>query len=126
MTYQVAVRRSFIAQHFLIGGDWGSENELHSHLYSVEAQLEGLHLDRNGYLIDIVTVETSLLGIVDYYRDRTLNDLPEFKELNPSIEHFSRIICETLLPQLAGSAVSALTVVVGENEDAWASYRMEV
>ncbi len=29
--YSVSVRRNFIAQHYLIGGDWGPENELHSH-----------------------------------------------------------------------------------------------
>jgi 6-pyruvoyltetrahydropterin/6-carboxytetrahydropterin synthase len=31
--YTVAVRRDFIAQHYLIGGDWGAENELHAHHY---------------------------------------------------------------------------------------------
>jgi 6-pyruvoyltetrahydropterin/6-carboxytetrahydropterin synthase len=29
--YVVAVKREFDAQHFLIGGDWGPENEIHSH-----------------------------------------------------------------------------------------------
>jgi len=37
--YQVAVKRDFVAQHFLFGGDWGSENELHSHHYRVEVCL---------------------------------------------------------------------------------------
>ncbi len=29
--YRVAVRRRFTAFHHLIGGDWGSENQHHSH-----------------------------------------------------------------------------------------------
>ena len=39
--YAVAVSRDFVAQHFLIGGDWGAENESHSHHYRVEVGLEG-------------------------------------------------------------------------------------
>ena len=34
--YSVAVKREFVAQHFLIGGDWGAENDWHSHHYQVE------------------------------------------------------------------------------------------
>ena len=29
--YKVAVTREFIANHFLIGGDWGDENKPHAH-----------------------------------------------------------------------------------------------
>jgi hypothetical protein len=48
--YTIAVQRDFIAQHYLIGGDWGAENELHSHHYRLELQLEGAALDEHGYL----------------------------------------------------------------------------
>ena len=39
--YTLAVRRDFIARHFLIGGDWGAENFPNSHHYVLELQLEG-------------------------------------------------------------------------------------
>jgi hypothetical protein len=42
--YTTAVRQDFIAQHCLIGGDWGAENEKHSHHYQVEVQLVGQSL----------------------------------------------------------------------------------
>jgi len=87
--YTTAVQRSFIAQHFLIGGDWGKENQPHSHHYVVELQLEGATLDRHGYLVDIVDIESNLEALVEQYRDRTLNELAEFAGLNPSIEHFA-------------------------------------
>jgi 6-pyruvoyltetrahydropterin/6-carboxytetrahydropterin synthase len=29
--YTVTITRDFVAQHFLIGGDWGAENQWHSH-----------------------------------------------------------------------------------------------
>jgi len=75
--YTVAVRRDFIAQHYLIGGDWGAENEL-----------------------------------------------PEFEGLNPSIEHFARILCRSLAGRLKAPNLAAITVKIWENEIAWARYRL--
>ena len=121
--YKVAVKRDFIANHFLIGGDWGAENNLHAHHYVIELQLEGAELDQHGYLVDIVDIETNLDALVDSYRDRILNDLPAFNGLNPSIEHFSRILCLSLDRRIQAENISALRVVLWENEIAWASYR---
>ena len=121
--YTLAVRRNFVAQHFLIGGDWGAENFWHSHHYQLELQLEGAELNQHGYLVDIVQVEAALNDLVAYYRDKTLNDLPEFANLNPSIEHFTRIASHQLASKVYASNLSALTVKIWENEIAWASYR---
>lgn len=120
--YTVAVRRDFIAQHFLIGGDWGPENEWHSHHYVVELQLHGSVLDQHGYLVDIVDIERALNALVAYYRDNTLNDLPEFEGLNPSIEHFARIFAYAVQERIRASTLSALTVRIWENDIAWASF----
>ena len=94
--YTLAVKRDFVARHYLFGGDWGAENQLHSHHYQVEVQLEGRTLDKHGYLVDIVAVEAHLEELVAYYRDQTLNDLPEFAGLNPSIERFARLLGQSL------------------------------
>ncbi|MCC6904779.1 MAG: 6-carboxytetrahydropterin synthase [Anaerolineae bacterium] len=123
--YKLAVQRNFVAQHFLIGGDWGSENEWHSHHYRVELRLEGRELDRHGYLVDIIDVEKNLNELVAHYRDKTLNDLPEFAGLNPSIEHFTRIFCTTMSDRIKAENIHAMEVVIWENEIAWASYRVE-
>ena len=123
--YTVAVKRDFVAQHFLVGGDWGVENQKHSHHYQVELQLQGSALDEHGYLVDIVDIEANLNALVAYYRDKTLNDLHEFAGCNPSIEHFARILCDTLAERIKTSTLSALTVKLWENEIAWAAYRKE-
>jgi 6-pyruvoyltetrahydropterin/6-carboxytetrahydropterin synthase len=123
--YTVAVRRDFIANHTLIGGDWGPENEPHAHHYLVEARLYGEKLDRHGYLLDICEVETGLDQLVDHFRDTSLNDLPEFKELNPSLEHFARIFCGALLQTINSSVLSALCIKIWENDEAWAEYRKD-
>lgn len=123
--YTVTVRRDFVAQHFLVGGDWGQENLPHSHRYQVEVQLEGSELDRHGYLIDIVVVKSHLDGLAALFRDKTLNNFPEFKDLNPSLENFARVFCHALLSKVDSASLKALTVKIWEDADAWASYRQE-
>ena len=121
--YGVAVRRDFIAQHYLIGGDWGAENELHSHHYQVEVRLEGDKLDRHGYLVDIVEIEQNLEALLNGFRDCTLNDLAEFEGLNPSIEHFSHILWTAFTRRLQAGNLLAASVRLWENEIAWAEFR---
>jgi len=120
--YTLAVRREFIARHFLIGGDWGPENFPNSHHYILELQLEGSELDQHGYLVDILDVEKHLDDVVCYYKEQMLNDKPEFTGLNPSIEHFSRILATTLSERIKAKNISALKVVLWEHENAWAAY----
>lgn len=122
--YTLAVQRDFVAQHFLVGGDWGAENFWHSHHYRLELILEGASLDPHGYLVDIVAVETQLEALVSRYKDKTLNDLPEFADLNPSIEHFTRIACLQLAEAIPAPNLHSLTVKIWENQIAWAAYRL--
>jgi 6-pyruvoyltetrahydropterin/6-carboxytetrahydropterin synthase len=123
--YTVAVKRDFIAQHFLIGGDWGDENEWHSHHYKIEVRLAGESLDQHGYLVDIVDIERQLDSLVSDYGDKTLNELAEFAGLNPSIEHFSRIFCQAIAERIKAANLNTVEVVIWENDIAWASYRLE-
>jgi len=122
--YTLAVRREFIARHFLIGGDWGAENFPNSHHYVLELQLAGTELDQHGYLVDIVDVEKNLNEVVDYYKEQLLNDKPEFTGLNPSIEHFSRILATELNIRIQAKNIISLKVVLWEHENAWAAYEV--
>ena len=122
-TYAMTVRTDFIAQHYLIGGGWGPENERNSHHYVLEGRLDGAELNQHGYLVDIVQVEAELRELREYYAGRLLNDLPEFQGLNPSIEHFARIVCQRLGKRLAAPNLSGIAVRLWENETASASYQ---
>lgn len=120
--YTVAVTRDFIANHYLVGGDWGDENSPHAHHYVAEVRIESDTLDKHGYLVDIVEIEAALSDIVAYFRDSMLNDKPEFAGLNPSIEHFSRILTEKLLAGITPPGNGKLSVKLWENESCWAAY----
>lgn len=122
--YTVAVSQEFVAQHCLMGGD-GPENQLHSHNYRVEVQLEGRKLDEYGYLVDIVVIKENLEALLNQYRNQSLNDAPEFAGLNPSVEHFARIVCEQLLKRIQTPGLEAVAVKMWEDESAWAAFRQE-
>lgn len=120
--YELKVGRDFVAQHYLTVPDSGPENEWHSHHFQIDVLLKGEDLNECGYLVDITVLESALDELVDRYRDATLNDLPEFEGLNPSIEHFSRIFCTELRDYVPMDRIDGLTVKIWEDEDAWASY----
>lgn len=123
--YSVALKRSFTAHHFLIGGSWGEENELHSHDYVVEVRLEGPELDEYNYLVDLVKIEAQIDQLIARFRDRTLNALPEFGGENPSIELFAKVFSEAIAKRLKIHNLSGLVVRVSQGEYASAEYRLE-
>ena len=123
--FTLSIQRDFIAQHYLIGGDWGAENQLHSHHYKIEVMLEGEDLNQHGYLIDIVDFEAKLDALVGRYRDKTLNDLEPFEGYNPSLERFCRHLCEELSESLDAPDVTAISVKLWENQIAWVAYDLE-
>jgi 6-pyruvoyltetrahydropterin/6-carboxytetrahydropterin synthase len=120
--YSVAIQHEFVARHFLTGGDWGPENFAHAHQYRIEVEVSGPRLDSHGYLIDIVDLETRLEKVLTCYRDRLLNELPQFEGLNPSIEHFARIFSTEIQNEGPLPNLATLTVKIWENDQAWASY----
>jgi 6-pyruvoyltetrahydropterin/6-carboxytetrahydropterin synthase len=54
-----------------------------------------------------------------------LNEKPEFAGLNPSIEHFARILATALSERIKAKNITLLKVVLWENESAWAAYKVE-
>lgn len=124
--YRVAVQRKIEARHYLTGGNWGDENSPHSHDYTCELLVSGQRLDSHGYLVDIVDLEGRLEKVISAYRDKLLNDLSVFAGLNPSVEHFCRIVAADSLRMAPMPNVSWLRVTIWEDGNAWASYEEAV
>jgi len=120
--YRLCFQRDFTARHFLVGGDWGPENQQHAHEYRLEWELRAPELDRHGYLVDLVDVERALGAVVARYEGALLNDLPEFAGQNPSLERFARALWERLDRSFEVAAHGTTAVRLWENRQAWASY----
>jgi 6-pyruvoyltetrahydropterin/6-carboxytetrahydropterin synthase len=73
-------------------------------------------------LVDLDVLEQIIDACVDAYRDRLLNDLPEFDKINPSIEHFCRRFFERFTTALGANRLNRVAVRIWENEQAWAAY----
>ena len=123
--YTVAVKTDFSAQHFLVGGDCGAENQKHTHHYEIEVLLTGDSLNEHGYLLDIDEIKSELSRVTSYFGGSTFNELPEFHGINPSIEHLARIIHGMLFGRFSDSRISGACVKIWEDAAAWASYTKE-
>ncbi|WP_436343284.1 6-pyruvoyl trahydropterin synthase family protein [Natronorubrum sp. FCH18a] len=114
--YSVSVSRSLVAQHYLTVPDPGPEGELHSHQFTVEATLRGPELNEYEYLVDIDDVTRAMDALVEFYTDRTLNELPAFEGANPSAERFARLFGDRLLERLETDGVTELRIEIEEDD----------
>jgi 6-pyruvoyltetrahydropterin/6-carboxytetrahydropterin synthase len=122
--HSLMVKKDFIASHFLIGGDWGDENYPHSHHYDLELILKAKALNQHEYLVDIVEVESQLGKLIGRFKDKLLNDSPDFGGRNPSIELFSKILCTHLAEKLGDPRICSFQVILWETDSAWAGYEI--
>lgn len=120
--HSLLLKTNFIAQHFLIGKDFGRENFNHSHQYHLELEIKNQHLDQFNYVVDIVAVKENLDTLIDKYKDKKLNDLTEFTEQNPSLELFSKILWQDIISNFNLPKQSDVIVRLWEDDIACASY----
>ena len=117
--YRLCIQKDFKARHFLIGGDWGDENQLHEHHYKVELRLKGAQLDRHQYLVAMVELENALKDAIAFYENKVLNELKGFEEKNPSLELFCKNFSDLLAARLPSAGLDEITLRLWENESAW-------
>lgn len=120
--YSLCLKKDFIARHYLIGGDWGAENQSHAHHYVFELRLEANDLDEHGYLVDLVNVEDRMNRVAARYRDAMLNDLEPFNGLNPSLERFARLLWDDMTSDFPSVRGNKVVVRLWENDSAWAQW----
>jgi len=116
------VLTDFVAQHYLTVPNAGPEGEPHSHHYKVELCFQGPELNEFAYLVDIDDAEAALDKLANRYRDRMLNECPEFEDTNPSVERFARVIFDRVTETITDDTVTELRVTVWEDDEAAASY----
>lgn len=122
-SYQLAVKRDFIAQHQLTVPDpEPPEDAINSHQFTAEVIFAAQSLDENEYLVNIDAVEAMLDDLEARYRDAFLNELPEFEGHNPSVEYFAKVFGDKLVERLPETTAETLEVKLWEDDTAWASH----
>ena len=113
MSITVYRKSHFNAAHRLFRKDWDDEKNnavfgkcnnpnFHGHNYELEIGVTGEIDQETGFLIDIERLKRIIkVEIEDYLDHKNLNlDIPEFKELNPTMENISILIWNKLRKQL--------------------------
>lgn len=114
MSITVYRKSHFNAAHRLHRKDWTTEKNqavfgkcnnpnYHGHNYEIEVGVTGEIDKETGFLIDIEKLKTIIKEEVEDYLDhKNLNiDIPEFKDLNPTMENISILIWNRLRKKLA-------------------------
>lgn len=107
--FELIVETDFSAAHNLREYKGQCEN-LHGHNWKVQVILRAEKLDPLGMVLDFRDVKRILGEILNKYDHVYLNDIPEFKILNPTTENLSKILygkLKTAMP--AGIAVARVT-----------------
>jgi len=113
MSITVFRKSHFNAAHRLFRKDWDDEKNkavfgkcnnpnFHGHNYELEIGVTGDIDQETGFLIDIERLKRIIKEeIEDYLDHKNLNlDIPEFKELNPTMENISVLIWNKLRNRL--------------------------
>lgn len=98
----------------------------HGHNYEVEVTLLG-EPDESGLLIEIPQFERIVArSVIDRFDHKNLNvELPEFRELIPTVENIAMTIYRLLKPQFEHQRSRLASVTVWETPKTWCRYSQE-
>jgi 6-pyruvoyltetrahydropterin/6-carboxytetrahydropterin synthase len=122
--YEIKIISDFSAAHNLRNFRGKCEN-LHGHNWKVEVVLRGRELDESGVLIDFKEVKDATREVLKEVDHHYLNDLPFFREHNPSSENITRYLFERLALRLNTENRWLYRVSAWESADACATFICE-
>ena len=120
--YEVKIKTDFSAAHNLreVGGKCES---LHGHNFTVEVVVESETLDQGGMVVDFRELKTKTKEILSRLDHRYLNELPLFRDSNPSSENLAAYIYKELSCRIDQGTRRVSRVSVWESETSRATYR---
>jgi 6-pyruvoyltetrahydropterin/6-carboxytetrahydropterin synthase len=119
--YELKIITDFAAAHQLRNFR-GECEKLHGHNWRIEVVLSGDRLDEAGLLIDFKDVKTATNSILEDLDHSYLNDLPQFKDDNPTSENIAAYLFQRLSSELNKDHLRVTKVTAWESDSACASY----
>lgn len=119
--YKLNVTSSFSSAHKLVGYEGLCKN-LHGHNWNVRLCVMCDKLDEIGMAMDFGTIKERLNKLLAELDHQYLNDLPAFKEVNPTSENIARYIFENMGQKLSQCPCEVVEVEVWESEKASVIY----
>jgi 6-pyruvoyltetrahydropterin/6-carboxytetrahydropterin synthase len=119
--FEVHVRTHFSAAHSLTDYS-GDCVRVHGHNWIVEAFVKCKELDEIGIGIDFKDIEQAVKEVLQGLDHFNLNDLPAFKEVNPTSENIAKFLYHELGKKLNSNSVQVSKVKVSETPGTGATY----
>lgn len=107
--YALAIKSDFAASHLLKGYEGKCKN-LHGHTWKVEMVIASEKLDKVGMVADFALLKKQLKEFLETLDHTHLNDVPYFKDVNPTTEHIARYIYEEFPKKFPPLSLKRVTV----------------
>ncbi|MGI6657407.1 MAG: 6-carboxytetrahydropterin synthase QueD [Desulfobulbus sp.] len=117
----VFIQTHFSGGHHLRAYPGNCENP-HGHNWQVRVTVRARELDALGMGIDFRLLKQEVNKVVDELDHRDLNELPAFRDRNPSSEHIAMYLFEALRGPLHGERYDLYSVEVQETESSGVVY----
>lgn len=119
--YELKIEDAFAAAHNLRAYQ-GQCEALHGHNWKVEVVVRADRLDELGLAVDFKDLKEATTAVLDELDHTYLNELPAFREQNPSSELIAKYIFEQLQEKVSREGLWVHRVTAWESDNACASY----
>ena len=120
--FRLKVQDYFSSAHYLRNYKGSCEN-LHGHNWKVELLVEGSQLNNLDLLIDFKILKSILKETLNELDHKLLNEIPYFKNVNPSSERLAEYIFKKIKDKLSQySNIKVKEVTVYETDKVSATY----
>lgn len=116
--FKVVLRLRFSASHILRKHS-GKCRNLHGHTYEVEVGVESSELNQEDMVIDFEELKKGIGEVLNELDHRHLNEIEEFKKVDPTAENIARFIYLKLKNKIS---VKMSFVRIYEHRDAYVEY----
>ncbi len=117
--YELTIKGDIASAHYLKGYQ-GRCKDLHGHTWAIEVTLKSNHLDSIGMVADFAILKKQLKEFLMPIDHVCLNDLPYFKDNNPTTENIAKYIYQNFAKVIAPLTIKQ--VQVWESESASVVY----
>lgn len=119
--FEVYVKSHFSAAHRLVGYP-GDCARVHGHNWIIEVFVKCTELDNIGIGVDFRDIKAALKTVLSDLDHSDLNELAEFRDMNPTSENIARFLYRKLSQKLNAPQIKVSKVKVSETPGAGAFY----
>ncbi len=119
--FDIFIKTHFAGAHHLRDYPGDCENP-HGHNWKIKVTVRATGLDELGMGIDFKLLKKIVKEAVDKLDHRDLNNLPAFKEINPSSENIARYLFAELKQPLTHERYSLYSITILETDNSGLVY----